>query len=338
MTIETMVDPIEYLKEVGFEWKEHFDYHINNSRSTIEEYLLIKKYDFTTSIPPNSIKIYLDLNIWIFFRDVYLGRKVDNPKWIDIYQKAIYLNEFYDVYFIAIPNIFLELQKQNSVKDFSTLLNIIGKLSKELTIENPMQLVFDETLLCLIDLLNSNYKHFDSNNYQWDKASAILGMPLLKVRDGNKARIAIGKTLVDAAYQISFRDFYRLFGKDDQIKTKFQAVADRLNLDLANKRGVQTKNFEELYNEEFQGVIEASSEIINYALCQFMKEYYNVDYINIEQIKEKGLLNLFPNLFRLGKLKKYFPSLQVFSGLHASVRYDKAKKFTITYNKVRKKE
>ncbi|MBU2702807.1 hypothetical protein Ga0466249_003942 [Sporomusaceae bacterium BoRhaA] len=319
---------IEYLKEIGFEWNNQFNYHITNNNLTTEEYRVLKKHNFISSIPKNSTKIYLDLNVWINFRDVHMGKKPSNSKWNDIYQKAIYLNEFYDVYFVTSLNIYSELQKQDTSENFIELLKIIGKLSKELTVENPLQLVFDETFFCLMDMLKVNKSDFDFNSYQWDKASAIYGMPFINVKNSNDAVIAMNKTLIDAIYQIPFRDCYKLFEFHNQGIDGFKKVSDELNQDLAYKKGVRSKNLEELYIEEFHGAIEASSEIINSALVSFMKWYYDTTLVEIKVIKEKELINIFSNLFRYGKIQQYFPSLQIHSGLHASVRYDKSKKFT----------
>jgi hypothetical protein len=319
---------LEYLKEIGFEWNKHFDHHIVNNNLNIEEYRLLKKYNFISSISKNACKIYLDLNVWINFRDAFLGEKLRDSRWIEIYQKAIYLNEFYDVYFVTSPNIYFELQKQKSSEDFLILLKIIGKLSNELTIETPLQLVFDETLYCLMDILKVNKLNFDCNNYQWDKASAIYGVPFLNIENNNEVMIAINKTLIDAVYEIPFKDCYKLFGIDSGCESGFKKVSDKLNQDLDYKVGVRGKNLDELYIEEFQGAIESSSKIINSALASFIKWYYNTTSIEVEAIKEKQLINMFSNLFRYGKIQKYFPSLQIQSGLHASVRYDKAKRFT----------
>ncbi len=330
MSIEENTDFIKYLKEIGFEWKNQLDYHLINDKVSVEEYRLFKKGNFISGLPRNACKIYLDLNVWIFFRDAFLGRKLKDTKWIDIYQKAIYLNEFHNVYFVISPNIYFELDKQKTSENYAALLNIIGKLSNELTIENPLQLVFDETLFCLMDMLKVKSPNFDVNNYQWDKASAIYGIPFIQTNNNNAAMIAINKTLIDAIYQIPFRDFYRLFGMDKghEFAYGFERVSNELNQDLDHKIGVRGQNFEELYNEEFQGAIEASTEIIEDALTQFLKWHYNTNSIEVTAVKEKGLINVFPNIFRFGKIQKYFPSLQVHSGLHASIRYDKTKKFT----------
>ncbi|MDR3589611.1 MAG: hypothetical protein P4N41_08115, partial [Negativicutes bacterium] len=222
-----------------------------------------------------------------------------------------------------------ELQKQRKEQDFITLLNIIGKLSNELTIENPLQLVFDETLAYLMSLLKTKDNHFDSSSYQWDKASAILGIPLPEIKDTNIPMAAISKTMIDAIYFIPFRDFFKLFGKDDSPEQNYQTLAEKLNFDLANRPGVRSDDLIDLFNEEFQGAIDACSSTINAALAHYIKWHYNLSpsAVKLEEIKQRGLINMFPNLFRFGKIENYFPSLQIHSGLHASFRYDKAKKF-----------
>lgn len=321
------IDFLDYLKEIGFKWEDRFDYHIANNKLTSEEYRLLIKNNFTSSIQKNACKIYLDLNVWIFFRDVFMGKTLKDPKWIDVFQKAIYLNEFHDVCFVISPNLYYELQKQKISEEYAVLLKIMGKLSKELTIEEPMQLVFDETIFCLMDILRVKDPCFDSDNYQWDKASAIFGIPLLQ-NETNEMKVALNKTMIDAIYQIPFGDFNKLFETKDDFTHGFEEVSGNLNDDLDYKVGVRSRDLEELYNEEFQGVIEASSEIINAAIAFFMKWYYKTDSIEIAAIKEKGLINMFPNLFRSGKIHNYFPSLQTHARLHASVRYDKTKKFT----------
>lgn len=325
--MDTNFVPTEYLKSIGFKWEERFDYHIINPGTTPEEYLLLKKYDFLTSIPQNAIKKYIDMNVWINFRDVHMGKSTIAKEWSDVYQKAITLNEFYNVYFVTSPQIFLELQKQKKIDEYKVLLGIIGKLSKELTIENPIQLVFDETLFCLSDLLKSEPPFFNRENYAWDKASAILGVPLPRIDQNNEGLVALSKVLIDAVYLMPLRDF-GLFGKNDESEDTMQILSNKLNSDLTHKPGVRGTNLEELFNEEFQGAVEASSNIINQAITQFIGWKYNTNSVELAKVEEKEIINAFSNMFRLKKIKQYFPSLQAFSGLHASVRYDKAKKFS----------
>lgn len=325
--MDTNFVPTEYLKNIGFKWEERFNYHIINPGTTPEEYLLLKKYDFLTSIPKNAIKIYIDMNVWINFRDVHMGKSTIAKEWSDVYQKAITLNEFYNVYFVTSPQIFLELQKQKEIDEYKVLLGIIGKLSKELTIENPIQLVFDETLFCLSDLLKTDLPFFNHENYAWDKASAIFGVPLPLIDQNNEGLVALSKVLIDAVYWLPFRDF-SLFGQKDEAENTMQILSNRLNSDLTHKPGVRGTNLEELFNEEFQGTIEASSKIINQAITQFIGWKYNTNSVELSKVEKREIINVFSNMFRLKKIKQYFPSLQVFSGLHASVRYDKAKKFS----------
>ena len=317
----------EYLENIGFAWKESYNYHISNSTKTPEEYLLFKKNDFLTSIPKKAIKIYIDLNVWINFRDVHMGKNHIPKIWSEVYKKAIILNELYDVYFVASTNIFLELQKQKKTDEYKVLLNIIGKLSKELIVENPQQLVFDETLFWLGDLLKTYSPFLNYENYQWDKASTIFGVPLPQPEQNNEESVALKKVLIDAFYRIPLKDFV-LFGQPDESETAVQNLSNQLNFDLANKLGVRGTNFEDLLNEEFQGAVDASSEIINQAITQFVRWRFNTNSVEIHDVKEKEIINAIINMFKLKKIKQYFPSLQVFSGLHASVRYDKTKKFS----------
>ena len=289
--------------------------------------MLFKKNDFLTSIPKKAIKIYIDLNVWINFRDVHMGKNHIPKIWSEVYKKAIILNELYDVYFVASTNIFLELQKQKKTDEYKVLLNIIGKLSKELIVENPQQLVFDETLFWLGDLLKTYSPFLNYENYQWDKASTIFGVPLPQPEQNNEESVALKKVLIDAFYRIPLKDFV-LFGQPDESETEVQNLSNQLNFDLANKLGVRGTNFEDLLNEEFQGAVDASSEIINQAITQFVRWRFNTNSVEIHDVKEKEIINAIINMFKLKKIKQYFPSLQVFSGLHASVRYDKTKKFS----------
>lgn len=319
-------EPIKYLKEIGFEWKEYFNYHINNTGPSQEEYLLIRKNDFLSSIPQNAVKIYVDINVWINFRDVHLGKKIPDPNWVEVYKKANILNELHDVYFVTSPHIFLELQKQKISEEYNVLLNIIGKLSKELTIENPIQLVFDETICCIADLLKVNPPFFDLKNYPWDKASAIFGIPLPQIDINNTGLVALNKTLIDAVYQIPFRDF-KLFGQNTELRNAYGVLSDKLNLDLLNISGVRGEDIEKLFYEEFQGSIDANVDVIDRALTKFIKWQYPDEYAEAK-IERERIINAFSSMFFYRQIKKYFPSLQIYSGLHASVRYDKAKKFS----------
>ena len=139
---------------------------------------------------------------------------------------------------------------------------------------------------------------------------------------------ALGKTMIDALYHIPFRDFYKVFwDKNDTFLPDDQSLSRKLNGDLVNLPGVRSNNLVELFNEEFQGDIEASSDIINSAMAVFMKWHYNNERIDLNEIQNRGFINMFSNLFRFDKIGNHFPSLQVHSGLHASVRYDKSKKF-----------
>ena len=81
-----------------------------------------------------------------------------------------------------------------------------------MTIENPLQLVFDETLYCLMDILKVKKTDFDFNNYQWDKASAIYGIPFLDVENKDEILRLLkimnreGKTIIIVTHDLSLLD------------------------------------------------------------------------------------------------------------------------------------
>lgn len=328
--IKTAEQFINFLLEKGYDYKAGMKKHREESHISANYYAWLKRREFLKSIPDSALYVYLDLNIWIHFRDVCLKKGSEN-QWLPIYQMAHKLADYHQVYFIASLPLLFEILKQKNDQHRRALISLISKLSKNVGIDYYKNLITSE----LMDfhygfILKDGSRRL--NNYQFNRASIIMGMPQVEGKVSQYEQTLLNKFFIDLFYTYTFNDMFEFMEYDPTMKESDVMLATQFNERLEIEESFRCSDFEYVLNSEFNGQIEASKSIINNALLSMTQDIAiqhnrNSSEVSLEDIENSPLINMFINLFRLKKLGNYLPSMQVHASLHALIRTSKDRKF-----------
>jgi hypothetical protein len=313
---------LEDLEKTGFFWKEVAERH-RSSDEDYPSYYERRKREFRQSIPPTT-KIYLDLNIWIHFRDTILKREKDGIWNAILHQAKVLVDQRKALFVISTP-LFLEVQKQPDPKLRNLIYDLMGFLSQGVAITNHHDLIYEEALFTLYSLLTMEPPH---HLFQFDSAALVLGIDF--ANSNSLDLTSLNKLLVDMFYHMSFSFYCKQFIESPDGKftmDSFQILSEKLNLDLQSKEGVRADDFDAVLREEFGGVLRAALHQVNRAIFDFYNTVNPNSTETFDDIVASPLSNMFYNIFDYQKLGNMMPSLQITAGLHAVFRTSNSRKY-----------
>jgi len=313
---------LEELEKTGFCYKEVLERH-RSSEEDYRSYYERRKREFRESIP-TATKIYLDLYIWIHFRDVILKKEMKSI-WYDIFHQATMLTDQGKAIFVISTPLFLEVQKQPDPSLRSLTYDLMGYLSRGIAITNHYDLIYEEALFTLFSILSKEPPY---HSFQFDCASLVLGIGFAHSKSVDLS--IPNKVLVDMFYHMSFPFYCKQFLESphgESTMNSFHKLSEKLNLDFQFKDGVRTNDFNATLREEFGGVLRAALPQVNRAIYNFYKVTYPNSKETFDDIVASPLSNMFYNIFDHQKLGNMMPSLQITAGLHTVFRTSTARKY-----------
>ena len=315
------------LDSIDFSFEDSYNKHIQHSMHFRKHYFN-KKQNFCNSIPKDLVFIYLDLNIWIHFRDILLNKSKDII-WNKIYKISKELVNKKKVSFLISTPLYLELEKQEDNNLRLSIIQLMHELSMGITIEYPFDLIYNEILFCLFDILKKDYPN---PQFQYNKSNFILGLPLIENKNNLKEFNALNNLLIDLFYHMTFDYYYKNFlnkhKNEDSLTKRYKKLSEKLNVDLTSKDGVRNNDFNQVLLDEFGGQINASRTFINNAIYDFYKYFYPEAKETQQEIDSSNFINMFYNLKKYNKLNNYLPTLQINAELHTIFRTSKNRKFS----------
>lgn len=314
----------EYLEALGQDWKSIYRRYMDDPLH-FTQYYNNKKVEFLKQIPIESKIVYLDLNIWINFRDI-INETLTDANWIKFYELAKLLSREKKAIFIISAPLFTELEKQNSNENKEILINIMSDLSSNVGLEYSKHVFYYEIFRFLFDTLKITIPEYIT---PLNNANCILGLNLRL--DNIPAINAANKSIIDYIYKLSLKEFYNksLYKFIDKrtLTTGYETLSTKLNFDLNSIEGVRDDNFAKVRLDEFGGILNASRKVIKMAVYDLYKFQHPDSIETFEDIDESNFVNMIYNCYRLDKIDNFLPSIQISSELHAVIRSSKNRKY-----------
>jgi hypothetical protein len=276
-------------------------------------------------------KIYLDTKFWIIIRDVQLGRTTDK-RISQLYHQLYDLSQAEKIICPLSDYLFLEIMKQTDPNTLHATVNIIDDLSKGVSIISTDERIRLELMHMLYKFAYGEREVYPLGELVWTKLAYTLGF----VTPANKAlsdadQLLIQKVFLDQLWNISLSDIVEKL-KPHQINrtSHFRNISEKLN-EGKTKYAYQNKSFKQMFMSELAGVIETLKPELERALIYL----YQNETDNLPSEKElksansgQKLANFIYHAFRLDRLTSELATLKIGAGLHASVRWDRIRKYS----------
>jgi hypothetical protein len=301
-----------------------FEFHKNNPRGTVEEYIKSKRVELSHDIN-KSKKIYLDLKYWILLRDARIRKDVDE----NVLKLLQLIENLVSRECVICPisyDIFSELLKQSDIESLKSTAKLIDDLSKGVSILNPFERLDLEVFHFVSSKLNTDSVYF-LNELVWTKTAYIMGFytPHSKAYPLDIDN-AIQKAFIDQMWVISMSDFLYQIGFDNLPKiSKFSDISERLN---ENKLSHIDDNasFKQMFLEELAGLLDWYKPDFKNLMIYLYESKTGQKVIKEEASSDNAgqwFANLIYHAFRLNKITSELPSFHIMAKLHAATRWDK---------------
>lgn len=301
--------------------------HINNPDVSVNQYIRSKCLELGKVI---SLKksVYLDTKFWLILRDVALDRNNDSVH-RDFYEKVFKAVESGRCVFPISEDVFLEVVKQTDQITLSKTLWLIDFLSLGVSM-----ISFEERIVLEVKhfILSSRGRSVhDCGELVWTKLAYNMGFFSFSsdCLDAETDK-AFQKSFIDYMWLISLSDFFEAGAENnDFYKSGMPKISGKLN-EGKFKHLHENKSFKQMFLSELGGALDVYSEMI--ADC--VADLYEAETGQVMTDEERKcsdssrlLSNAILNAFKLNRSKEIFPTLNVTSGLHAAIRWDRNQKY-----------
>lgn len=306
-----------------------FSYHRANPDITLDDYVRSNRISLGAQVEEKG-KLYLDTKYWIYFRDVVLGR-AENDVVEDAYKLLESLcNEGVVVCPIG-EDIFYEITKQLDKDTLSASLELIDKLSQGVSLLSQSERIQAEILHFYHRYTYDPNDLHPLNHLVWTKICYSIGSyfpsntPFLPVDE-----LVIQKSFFDQMWNTTLSDICEFIGYDVVNNVpRMPDLSVLLNEDAESERE-KNQSFKQMFVDEIYYLARYIEPMLKEGM-EFMYTKETGKFITEEERevseKERGLVNMICNIFRLGKEGTNFPTLKVGAGVHAAVRMDKKRRF-----------
>ncbi len=306
-----------------------FEKHRSEPDITLEAYAKSVSLALGMKIK-ETIKIYLDTKYWLLLRNVVLNRANNKhlPDLLSLLRNGVQTKR------IICPiseDIFVEVLKQSDPLTLKETVKLIDDLSKGVSILSEQERIRFETLYFILSNTKGTDSVYSPDVFVWTKLSYVLGtihptFTPFSLED----EIVIQKAFFDKMWTISLSEMVEIIGMDNILSMpQLNGLSTQLNYDKI-KYAHENKSVKQLYLSELAGALDLYVPIFEDAMIYlYKKEYGHNPTIAEKESSNSGkqIANAIYNLFNKNKLRKYFPTLVVGAGLHASVRWDLKRKY-----------
>lgn len=313
-----------------------FEKHRSEPNKTVLQYQ--KELDLELGQKMAAIKkIYLDTKFWIYLRDAEL--KVyeafnEDVKFEEISTLLNLLKKLRKSNSIICPisvPIFCEILKNKKEDKLITIIKLIDELSGGICIKNFNHRAFVEFICFFCSRSQLRDACYPAKNIVWTKLSLALGgSPPDKTAFPKELELIIQKAFLDQRWEANFSDIYNTMGFEKIILFgEMENNTNELNFGKIKYAG-EYSTFEELLNIELEGIIVSYRSEISKALRTLNKKLgggtLTDSYIEKSE-EEKKFENLLYCATKDNKARDELPSLYIPAALHASIRWDKSRKY-----------
>jgi hypothetical protein len=276
-------------------------------------------------------RIYLDTRFWILLRDAAIGRP-RQPVHVELLTR---LRERVQSGAIICPvsdGTLLEVLRQSDPETRLATARLMDELSLGAAILNAEERLVTEVAHFISTATKPGAVMNPPSGSVWLKAAYTLGM-LHPAGEGVDAaeQLALAKAFVDLMWSLSLEELLTDTPMlPEAIHEAFRETAVELTT-ACRAHASEIRDWNSLYVDEVQGFVEAHSDAIQRACLQV----YDAQHpgrprpSNDEMLRStRRLVNSCANLIRLGKAGNALPRVQIEAGIHAIIRWHRARPFS----------
>jgi hypothetical protein len=304
-----------------------FDEHIKNPNLSVGRYIRSKCIALSKTVNSKKI-VYFDTKFWLIIRDVALGRS-ESTIANEFYQYVISLAEKELFIFPISQDVFIEILKQTDPTTLHQTVDLVDKLSLGVSLISFEERIALETKNFFLS--SSGKIVYECQEMVWTKLSYNMGFvtPTNQCLTPNMDS-AIQKAFIDQMWSVTLTDIINITSENGEaLMPSMPQLSAKLNEGKFN-HSHENRSFKQMFLSEIAGALDAYKTIIASSLEEIYEQETGGRLLNTEKDtsdSNKLLCNSIYNLFRLNKAQSFFSTLNITSGLHASIRWDKNQKY-----------
>lgn len=272
--------------------------------------------------------VYLDTKFWILLRDAQrFPERTEAAPLLDLLCKGVASGAL----FCPISeSVFVELMKQSDPVSRLVMASLIDQLSQGVTLVDERQRLATEITHFMSSKFGKTELH-PLRHMVWSRLSFVLGVlyPTNTGLDEADER-AIQKAFFDHMWSRPLADMVRVISKQnlEVPGTDLSSVATLLNTGVA-AHAHELDCFRKAYSEEVRGVVDIAADEIMDVVLTMARDAGVTDPPTAAQRaeSERQFRNLFILALELDKARDVLPSMHIQASLHASIRWNKGRKF-----------
>lgn len=308
---------------------DNFEYHKGNNSVSLEEYYRQRRLKLGCEVASKKV-VYLDTKFWLLLRDasLYPDKKVNVTDFLKLCVELVKSGRFI---FPISEDIYWEITKQVDPRTLKATARLIDKLSQGISVVGYDERVKSEVLHFMYHSMGKVV--FEMNQIAWTKLPYHMGfstfeIPILSYSDN----LMMQKAFLDQMWCTSMLDMIEFMQKGGSLERAPDIkVADKLNAGKTLHQD-EAKSFRQMYLNEVGGVVGLFREdLAAIAFYIYEKESgKRMSTAEKESHKTESMRlwgNVIYNLFKMKKIGKLLPSINIAASLHAAVRWDQKRSF-----------
>lgn len=306
------------------------DFHSKQPDVTIEEYWRRKTIELGDRIQ-GIPKVYLDKNFWIYLRDVFLGRS-RKPLHKDFYDVIASKAKSGYVLFPVSDSLFIELLKQTDDATRLATARVIDEFGGGISFLSMPERIQAELYHFVEQGRKGADKVYPLSYMVWGETGQIGGSFSPPVMDEVPAEqmLAFQKASMDVLWSYSVEEILSTLGNiEDAPDLAFAKLAKNIT-DEKFRHESELKSFRQTFLIELEGALIALedqfADLFRHIFEKEVGRKLTPEEKNIDN-SGKLLAKLIYGAFAEGKISTELPFINVHSGIHAAVRWDRKRKF-----------
>jgi len=306
------------------------DYHSKQPGVTLYEYWRRETIELGGRIQ-DIPKVYLDKNFWIYLRDVHLGRSRGREHQ-DFYEVLSSKAKSGDVLFPVSDSLFIELLKQSDDVTRLATAQVIDKLGGGVSFLSMPERIREEIYHFIEQSRKGADKIYPLTQMVWGATGQIGGSFLPPVIKGVPAEkmLAFQKASMDVLWGYSVEEILNTLGEiEDSPDLTFARLAKEITEEKFRHEH-ELKSFKQAFLIELEGIlIGLENQFSDLFRHIFEKEAGRKLTPEERQNNNSGklLAKIIHVAFAEGKVSTELPFINIHSGIHAAVRWDRKRKF-----------
>jgi hypothetical protein len=275
-------------------------------------------------------KIYLDTNFWVHLGDVRMGRPRDEKTVELLRLLEVLVREGIALCPITVDT-FLEIFKQTDPNTLRATVQLVDELSEGVVISELHERIGIEIFHFVREKTLGPERIFPLAELVWTRIAYLFGFCVPRSEDlSTDENTAVQKASVDDMWTLKVSDLLHQ-GWDQPISSGprfFDSVEELNKGKFAHLE--ECKSFKELFLAELAGLVDSFRETFEdltpYTCASDTGERPTpFELLGVET--GQALANLVYQAFRQNRMTTEVPSIRVWAGLHAAVRWDAGRRY-----------